>query len=117
MDYPITPVPAPRQSRRDAWNPSPMVQRYRAFKDEVALHRVTLAPAVKLTFWMPMPKSWSKAKKGRMRWSPHTSRPDLDNLVKALLDAVYDEDAHVHHIDASKRWERTGAITITVLEG
>ena len=53
-----------------------------------------LTSATKLTvyFYMPIPKSWSKAKKeeartGRIR---PTFRPDIDNLEKAIMDALND---------------------------
>lgn len=46
--------------------------------------------AVKLTFFMPVPKSMRKADKvladqGALK---HTKRPDLDNLVKMSIDAL-----------------------------
>lgn len=42
----------------------------------------------------------------------HTKRPDLDNVVKAVLDGLdhwWRDDAQVFHVDASKYYaERTG---------
>jgi Holliday junction resolvase RusA-like endonuclease len=60
-----------------------------------------------------MPKSWSKRKKATMAKCPHTQKPDLDNLLKALLDACYDDDACVWHIcGLSKVWDWEGKICI-----
>lgn len=112
--YPITPTPAPRQSRKDKWQPRPSVLRYRAFRDEVRLRGVKVPPeGATLIFVLPMPESWSKAKKACMDGTPHEQKPDLDNLEKALLDAIYGEDSHVWHLDEkTKWWGREGSITV-----
>lgn len=55
--------------------------------------------SVKYTFTVP--KSWSKARRDEamQREVPHTGRPDLDNLNKAVLDALngiaYVDDSQV----------------------
>lgn len=51
---------------------------------------LTGAISIKMDFYMPIPKSWSKAKKqaaecGELR---PTGTPDIDNLVKAILDGM-----------------------------
>jgi len=113
VKYPITPCPAPRQVRSDAWNPSPSVQRYRAFRDECRLRRVQVPESgVHITFRMPMPASWSKRKAAELDGQPHQQKPDVDNLVKALLDSVYGDDCAVWQISAEKRWARQGAIEV-----
>ena len=113
MIYNITPVPAPRQTRRDRWNPSPAVERYHAFRDEVRLKIKTMPDRYWVIFWMPMPRSWSKAKKDRMCRQPHRQTPDKDNLEKALLDAVYPEgDSHKWDGRATKVWSFSGYIEI-----
>ena len=59
------------------------------------------AISVKVDFYMPIPKSWTKGKKqlaelGKIR---PASKPDLDNLEKALFDGmngiVWIDDAQV----------------------
>lgn len=54
----------------------------------------------------PVPDSWSKAKKALA--GPHTSRPDLDNLLKLLTDALngvaFLDDSQVCHITAYKHY-------------
>lgn len=110
--YDITPVPAPRQVRSDKWKPCPMVLRYRAFRDEVRLKGVKVESGDEIIFLMPMPKSWSKKKKAEMEHEPHQQKPDLDNLVKAVLDSVYEDDAHIWQLTATKIWAYEGAIDI-----
>lgn len=108
---------APRQSRRDAWDPSPAVLRYRAYKDELRL-KANLAkyvPGDTLTvlFYLPMPPSWSAKKRQEMAFKPHQQKPDADNLVKGFLDTLLpDSDCHVYEIHARKQWAEEGKIVV-----
>jgi Holliday junction resolvase RusA-like endonuclease len=63
-----------------------------------------------------MPASWSEKQKRAMDGMPHQQKPDLDNLVKGVLDALLPlEDCKVWHIGSqSKFWARTGEIRVTV---
>ena len=116
--YPIAPVPAPRQTRADAWKSRPCVARYRAFKDEVRLRNVFIPVPCEITFYMPMPKSWSAAKRHNHEGQPHLIKPDLDNLMKALFDAVFEDDAHIWDAHPRKIWSSKPGIRIAgVLDG
>ena len=116
IHLPITPVAKPRMTQRDKWKKRPVVLKYRAFCDEV---RYRLKPeafpcaGAHVVFIVPMPMSWSKKKKAQMIMQPHMQRPDVDNFLKALLDALYDDDSHIYDVRASKYWGESGAITIT----
>jgi len=113
MIYPITPIPKPRQTRRDAWKKRPCVVRYRAFADECRVLKVIVKKkGSHVIFHMPMPECWSLAKKNKLAGKPHEQKPDIDNLGKALLDAVLKEDCVVSDIRLSKRWAKYGAIEI-----
>lgn len=113
--YAITPIAKPRQTQSDRWKKRPSVLRYRAFADECRAHGVQLHESgCHVIFHLPMPKSWSAAQKRRSVSLPHRSRPDIDNLLKALLDAVMSEDSAVWDIRATKQWSYSGAIEITV---
>ena len=105
MIYHIEPVAKPRQTRSDKWKKRPCVLRYRAFADECRLQNVDVYNGCSIIFYIKMPKSWSKKKKEQMVLKPHTQKPDLDNLLKSLMDAVLPEDSHIHHISGlEKRW-------------
>jgi len=105
MIYDIKPVPKPRMTQRDKWAKRPAVMRYRAFKDECRAHKVKLSEGGNhVIFYIEMPKSWSFKKKDEMNGTPHQQRPDVDNLLKALMDAVYGEDCTIHDIRVSKKW-------------
>ena len=111
--YPIIPVPKPRQTQRDKWKKRPCVERYRSFKDQCKLNRVDLPKSgAHVLFKIPMPKSWSKLKKQVFNSQPHDVRPDLDNYLKSLFDAVYNEDSSVWDIRATKVWGYEGEIII-----
>ena len=91
------PVSAPRQVNRDRFMPSDHVLRYRAWKDLVRIEAKKHfrqpwegAVALSAVFLMPIPQSWTKARKDAAVTDRiiHVSKPDLDNLVKALKDAL-----------------------------
>ena len=111
--YPVVPVPKPRQTQRDRWAKRPAVVRYRAFADEVRLRGIKVVNGDHVTFVMPMPRTWSKKKKSEMEGQPHQQRPDIDNMCKSLLDALYEDDSHIWDIHLTKIWGHDGAIQIT----
>ena len=112
MKYNIHPVPKPRMTQRDKWMQRPAVMQYWKFKDDVRDAGIELGEVVDVVFHVPMPKSWSKNKKLEMLHQPHQQKPDIDNYLKALLDAVLDDDSHVFHVTASKYWAVTGSLEI-----
>ena len=61
-------------------------------------------------------KAGLRRKKADMDKRPHQQRPDLDNYLKAWKDSVYEEDAIVWRVKASKLWtDGTGHIIINYL--
>jgi Holliday junction resolvase RusA-like endonuclease len=110
--YPIVPMAAPRMTVRDKWKKRPVVLAYWAFRDELRLRQVKIPIPCQIIFQMPMPQSWSGRKRKEMHWAPHTVRPDCDNLIKAVLDAILAQDGHVWSISAEKRWSMTPGIRI-----
>jgi len=114
--YDISPVPKPRMTRADKWKGRPCVLRYRAFADEVRIKIKGLPVPYHVVFVLPMPKSWSAAKRERMLMSPHRQRPDKDNLEKALLDALFDDDSVIDDGRVTKRWGERGEIWVSEIE-
>ena len=112
MHYDITPLAKPRMTQRDKWKKRPAVLHYHAFKDECRLKRVEIPQPCKIIFYIPMPKSWSEDKKEDMYNTPHTAKPDLDNLMKALFDAVHKDDSHIWNVRTIKLWSHIGSIFI-----
>jgi Holliday junction resolvase RusA-like endonuclease len=127
----VTPVPKPRMTQKDRWAKRPAVVRYYAFCDELrvawgndtlekppgALSTTFPVPArLRLIFGIPMPQSWSKRKKALMVGVAHQSRPDVDNLAKAFLDALCEDDSYVWDLHASKVWSDVPYIEIEPLQ-
>ena len=111
-EYAITPVAKPRQTRSDKWKQRPAVMRYRTFADEVRSAGLEIGDTLNVVFYLPMPASWSNKRRTEMLGKPHKQKPDIDNLVKALLDAVLDDDSHVYEIRAVKFWDEVGSFFI-----
>lgn len=111
--YPIVPMGKPRMTRADKWKKRPEVMRYRAFCDEVRLRGVALPESgAHVTFVLPMPASWSKKKRQQHNGQPHQAKPDCDNMLKALMDAIFADDAHIWDCRITKVWGEFGQIII-----
>jgi len=86
-----------------------------AFKAEIArqaaMHKSFRGSVgVMIMAWFPMPKSLSKQKAEKMAGEYHTSKPDLDNTAKAVLDALcvsLGDDCKVVDLRVRKRWAAT----------
>ena len=67
-----------------------------------------------------MPKSWSRKRKTEMLYQPHTQLPDLDNLVKAVLDGVnhthniWTDDKQVAAVTGTKHWSEESSVLVRV---
>lgn len=113
MIYELTPVPKPRQTRADVWKKRPSVLRYRAFADEARRLGVSVQNGDRITFHLAMPASWSKAKRAAMDGQPHQQRPDIDNLLKAVMDAVLPEDCSIWWLGSVRKlWASAPAVII-----
>jgi len=91
------------------------VKRYRTFRDHVALERLELpGDFFHALFLIECPRSWSQKKRQQHVGYPHLQTPDGDNLVKALIDAVYRglDDAHVWNYAVTKLWSGMPGIII-----
>ena len=119
LKWEIEPVAKPRMTRRDVWLKPPRkpVLAYRNFanslKNYALRDRYFVSNPLSLIFVMSMPKSWSGKKRERMCGEPHTTKPDLDNLIKAFKDALCENDSFVHTYAGMKKvWGEEGAIII-----
>ena len=71
---------------------------------------------IELQFSRPLPKKSPQRDDGK----PDTSKPDIDNLIKAILDglngAAWEDDAQVCKVTASKRWYDGEPMAIVIVE-
>lgn len=104
----------PRMTRRDAWsNPRPIVAKYRAWCMECQVRNLRVPSLMPiLVFYIEMPKSWPKYKKEDMFGRPHQATPDVDNMVKAVLDVSLANDKEVWSVWAAKLWSWVPGIAI-----
>ncbi len=111
----IDPMPAPRMNYRS--KATEKAKKYFAFRNEFILKAKVkglkdLPDVLDVVFFIPMPKSWSRAKKNKMLFKPHQQKPDLDNLLKSVQDAFNKDDSHAWGVMARKCWAITGMIVI-----
>jgi Holliday junction resolvase RusA-like endonuclease len=73
---------------------------------------------LRIVAYFEMPRSWSKRKKAQMDGQYHTQKPDADNVMKAVKDALdevaWNDDCQVADVRAVKRWSRYGETFVKV---
>lgn len=77
---------------------------------------------VSLYFGMPVPKSTSKKKTMEMvtGYISHTKRPDVDNLAKAVIDALngvaWDDDSQIVQLSVHKDYTSKPSVYLSISE-
>ena len=77
---------------------------------------------IKLVFQMPIPKSFTKKQRGLIQegFMKYDKKPDLDNLAKAVLDALngiaYEDDSKITGLFLVKRYSNFPGTTMTIRE-
>lgn len=76
---------------------------------------------IELFFCMPIPKSVSQKKRYDMYGKYMSKKPDIDNLIKAVLDAInytnlWEDDSHIAHIEAKKLYVDEPYCNIVITE-
>ena len=122
------PQARPRVTRWGTYDPP----RCRAYKEKVGIYakaimrgREPLDGPVKMivTVSRGVPKSWSKKKKAEaMAGTVYpTTKPDIDNILKGLMDAlkgiVWRDDAQVISVEASKEYAEHPRVWVHVCKG
>ena len=102
-----TPVGKPRMTRRDKWKQRPCVMTYRAWADAA---RAMMGRTTKLVLEKPMrltvtaffeiPASHRRTIPGNY----HTGKPDGDNILKSVCDALFQNDQMVVEASITKFW-------------
>ncbi len=113
-------APRPRVTRNGTYNP----KGYTDYKKAISIISKTkfevkeTALKMKIEFFFKVPKSWSKVKKENI--PHHTSKPDVDNLVKSIKDALngvaYKDDSQVISVFARKQYSDEDAVFIELLD-
>ena len=70
--------------------------------------------------YFALPPSWSRKRKAEMLHQPHAQLPDLDNLVKAVLDGlnhthyIWTDDKQVAAVTATKHWSEESSVLVRI---
>lgn len=113
---PGNPIGKPRQTRSDRWKQRPCVVRYRSWADQARLAAFG-HPSKKLTLTGPTTLrvvAYLEAPKKRHRVGPHTVKPDIDNIEKAVMDALFENDQMVYRSSVEKVWADGGLPRVIV---
>jgi len=108
------PLGKPRMTARDHWKQRPCVLRYRAWCDLARFaafqknQKIELRKPAILTVKAYLP--FGKVH----RAGPHTVRPDGDNILKAICDALFLNDQMVYKMSIEKLWCDGGAPRVEV---
>lgn len=125
-EFLVEPMGKPRMTRSDQWkidpnHPNPKkrkrkcVIKYHEFQSLLKYQTNGLKMpdhGYHLMFFISMPASWSSKKKASMALKPHQTKPDKDNLEKAFLDTVCEDDAYIWDGRVSKFWDYKGRIVL-----
>lgn len=117
---PGPPVGKPRMTRRDKWKQRDCVMRYRAWADLARDCAGKLPPAetvVRLNWvaYFDPPKSWPKHKREAVMGQLHRAKPDRDNIDKAVLDSLFNEDSGVAAGTIEKVWGSPARLEVEVV--
>lgn len=75
---------------------------------------------IDIVFFFKVPPSFSEKKKLERYGKPHMVKPDLDNLIKFILDIandiLYDDDCTVSSITAQKIYDENPRTVLSITE-
>lgn len=119
--YQVRPKPAPRP--RVTKNVTYNDKDYTSWKNGLKLLAKTKVKKplesdifLKIDFFYSIPKSWTKKKKESAKW--HNIKPDIDNLIKSVMDSfngvIYKDDGQVVCIQARKQYANFEGVKIEI---
>lgn len=124
----VNPMGAVRMTQRGKWK-SDSAQRYLSYKSQIGFEarkhiKTPLSGPVHavITFFYPIPTSFSKFKKEKARKGEIAPvvKPDIDNCVKGIFDALnkiaWNDDNQVVSTNASKVYSDQPRIEIRIFE-
>lgn len=108
----VTPMGAPRANQGKSW--FARGKNYMMFKDKLREEIERVGFKVKngyldLIFCMPIPNiergsKRSVREKVSRHGQPHRQKPDVDNILKGFMDAMFTDDAMIYRVTAIKVW-------------
>lgn len=74
---------------------------------------------MRIEAFFELPPSLSARQRDKRKGMPHRQKPDGDNVLKAVADALFEDDAQIADWQIRKRWDdgHGPRICITLEEG
>lgn len=120
----IAPCSRPRVSKFGTYYPKKYSEFKKILKKELKehfnlQHQYFDTPLeLDITIYKKIPKSYSKRKYNELIYRPHISKPDIDNLVKSLLDCMsgilFNDDSCIYKISCTKVWHNEDLCIIDI---
>lgn len=113
---PGEPISAPRMTRRDKWAKRPCVVKYFAWRDlaRLSARRLPdpeLVEHIEVSALFPLPR---RPRAGQVNGGPHRQKPDVDNILKAVLDALFGQDQAIPSAKITKSYNRYPGTVVTI---
>ena len=106
---------APRMTQRDRWKGRECVLKYHAFRDAIRRDAPPLPPVERIDSlsWM----AYFAIKKGSKHkiHDSHREKPDRDNIDKAILDALFEEDSGIAAGTICKVWGLQSMLIVKIV--
>lgn len=106
------PLGKPRMTRRDKWAKRACVTKYWRWCDDLRgsaqlKQKLQLDTPHKLSIcaYFQIPRSWTARQLVHLGGTYHTVAPDWDNVAKAVMDALIENDAVVSFGRTCKLWD------------
>lgn len=116
-----TPIAKPRMTQRDKWAKRDCVMRYRDWADrlrKIAAGKIPPVDQIAALNWnayFEPPRSWTKKKRIESIGKPHRTKPDRDNIDKAVLDSLFKNDSGIACGRIEKLWDWNAGIEIEII--
>jgi len=101
-------IPKPRMTRRDKWAKRKCVLTYIRWANHVraiAGGKVQDPIGIIALVYLGFPKTYSAAKKQKLQGELHRQKPDGDNILKGLCDAICKSDERIATKFIQKHWD------------
>lgn len=128
---PIEPMGAVRTTQKQKFVDE-RAKRYYQYKQDIKTMAMArrlrpiekgVGASVDVTFYMPIPRSWSQKKRDEHKGKPHLIKSDIDNLVKGFFDSLnkvaWYDDSQVYEVKSRKFYSDEPGIEFRIecLEG
>lgn len=104
----------PRVTKNGTYMPSGYSQARKELQEKFG--PVTVPPpwVVRVTAVRRMPASWSKRKRLEMDGAWCLTKPDVDNVLGAVMDALFGDDAAVVSAGGEKQWGQDHLLVVEI---